>query len=93
MLPFYNCLAAMLSGALVVMGAQLWPEIIIPANVSRLHHLQISTEYFIDQERYFYLLLLHINTAMFIGSFTLTATGTMLVACLHHACGMFKIAR
>jgi len=85
----------MLSGTLVVIGAQLWPDftdIIISANVSRSHQLQISTEYFIDQERYFYLLLLHTNTAMFIGSFALTATGTMLVACLHHACGMFKIA-
>jgi len=78
------------------MTAQLWPDfidIITPANVSRSHHLRISTEYFIDQERYFYLLLLHVNTAMFIGSFVLTATGTMLVAYLHHACGMFKIAR
>jgi len=86
----------MLFGAFVVMSAQLWPDftdIIIPANVSRSHHLQISTEYFIDQERYFYLMLLHVNTAMFIGSFVLTATGTMLVAYLQHACGMFKIAR
>jgi len=86
----------MSSGVLVVMGAQLWPDfsdIIIPANVSRSHYLRISTEYFIDQERYFYLLLLHINTALFIGAFIMSVTGTMLVACLHHACGIFTIAR
>jgi len=87
---------AVLSGAFVVVGVQLWPDftdIILSANISRSHHLHISTEYFLDQERYFYLLLFHLNAAIFIGFFVLTATGSMLVAYLQHACGMFKIAR
>jgi len=87
---------AILSGAYVIVGVQLWPDftdMILSANISRSRHLYISTEYFLDQERYFYLLLFHINAAIFIGCIVLTATGSMLLAYLHHACGMFKIAR
>jgi len=71
------------------MGAQLWTyfaDIVLSANISRSHQLQISTEYFIDQEKY-------INATMTIGCLVLIATGTMLIAYLQHACGMFKIAR
>jgi len=84
-----------LSGAFVGVGVQLWPDftdIILSANISRSHHLYISTEYFLDQEKYYYLLFFHINAAAFIGCFVVTATGSMLVAYLQHACGMFKIA-
>ncbi|XP_077269420.1 uncharacterized protein LOC143901206 [Temnothorax americanus] len=83
------------AGLFIFVGAQVWPDfihIILSANVSRSRNLQISTEYFIDQERYFFLSLFHINAAMIIGCFVLTATGTMLIAYLQHACGMFKIA-
>jgi len=86
----------LLSGAFVGIGVQLWPDfidIILSANISRSRHLYISTEYFLDQERYFYLLLFHINATIFIGCIILTATGSMLTAYLQHACGMFKIAR
>lgn len=79
-----------------MVGAQLWPDfthIILSSNVSRSRHLQIPTEYFIDQERYFYLSLFHINLTIVLGFTVLTATGTMLIAYLQHACGMFKIAR
>jgi len=78
------------------MGAQLWTDFIdavLSTNISRSRQLQISTEYFIDQEKYFYLSLFHINATMTIGCLVLIATGTMLIAYLQHACGMFKIAR
>ncbi|XP_012543107.1 uncharacterized protein LOC105840651 [Monomorium pharaonis] len=77
------------------MGIQLWSQLIyvlLSVNVSQPRRLQIATEYFIDQERYFYLLFFHINTVMFTGCVILAATGTLLIAYLHHACGMFKIA-
>jgi len=61
--------------------------------MSRPRRLKISTEYFIDQERYFYLSFFHINVALCIGHISLLATGSMLLAYLQHACGMFKIAR
>ncbi|KAL6268527.1 hypothetical protein P5V15_001660 [Pogonomyrmex californicus] len=78
----------------IAVSAQLWPDlmyIISFANESR-YRLYFSTEYFIDQERYFYLLLLHTNAAICIGLIVLLATGTLLIAYFQHACGMFKIA-
>ncbi|XP_011879081.1 PREDICTED: uncharacterized protein LOC105568220 [Vollenhovia emeryi] len=83
------------SGAFLFVAVQLLPEFryfILSANVSRSHHLRISTEYFIDQERYFYLLFFHINGTMILGCVVIAATGTMLFTYLQHACGMFRIA-
>ncbi|XP_077269411.1 uncharacterized protein LOC143901202 isoform X2 [Temnothorax americanus] len=85
------CLCCSISAVTV---AQLWPDfdIILSANKSRSYRLQVSTEYFIDQEKYYYLLLLHINLALYMGLTVLLATGLMLLAFLYHACGMFEIA-
>jgi len=49
-------------------------------------------EYFIDQEKYFYLILLHINAIACIGSAAMLAIGTMLITYFQHICGMFRIA-
>ncbi|KAL6260671.1 hypothetical protein P5V15_008191 [Pogonomyrmex californicus] len=68
-------------------------SIILHINKSEPYQmLYFMTEYFIDQEKYSYLILLHINIVLSIGATTVTATGTMLRGCLIHACGMFKIA-
>ncbi|XP_067209643.1 odorant receptor 63a-like [Linepithema humile] len=67
-------------------------HIILSVNQSQSHRLHITTEYFVDQERYFYLLLLHTTVAFCIGVVALLATGTMLIAYLQHACGMLRIA-
>ncbi|XP_029666064.1 uncharacterized protein LOC115237261 [Formica exsecta] len=50
------------------------------------------TEYFVDQKKYFYLILLHGNAALFVGLVTVLATGTLLIAYQQYACGMFRIA-
>ncbi|XP_019700304.1 uncharacterized protein LOC105190445 isoform X2 [Harpegnathos saltator] len=52
----------------------------------------IITEYFVDKEKYFYLILLHVNVVFCLGTFVLVGTGTMLLACSRCICGMFKIA-
>ncbi|TGZ52819.1 Uncharacterized protein DBV15_12002 [Temnothorax longispinosus] len=54
--------------------------------------IQIATEYFVDQENCYYLILLHINAAVCIGATAMVATGTMLMTYLKHICGMFSIA-
>ncbi|KAH0948843.1 Or9e85 [Eciton burchellii] len=54
--------------------------------------LHILTEYFIDQEKYFYLLVMHKEIASCIGVAAIVATGTMNMLYLQHACGMFMIA-
>ncbi|XP_070152592.1 odorant receptor 30a-like [Polyergus mexicanus] len=75
----------------------IWPQIlsiVLHINESRIQNqvTQITTEYFVDQKKYFCLILLHINTVICIGATTLTATGTMLLGCAIHACGLFRIA-
>ncbi|XP_072757158.1 uncharacterized protein [Anoplolepis gracilipes] len=67
-------------------------NVFLPVNKSRAHYIWIETEYFINQEKYFYLLILHIHASLCIGLLTLLATGTMLHAYLQYACGMFEIA-
>ncbi|XP_039311498.1 uncharacterized protein LOC105198337 isoform X2 [Solenopsis invicta] len=50
------------------------------------------TEYFIDQEKHFYLILCHANAATGIGTTVILGTGTMFIFYQQHACGMFQIA-
>ncbi|KAH0948833.1 Or9e93 [Eciton burchellii] len=65
----------------------------LPINESRpVLSLHIMTEYFIDQEKYFYLLVMHKEIASCIGVTAIVATGTMNMLYLQHACGMFIIA-
>ncbi|XP_018361482.1 PREDICTED: uncharacterized protein LOC108760179 [Trachymyrmex cornetzi] len=49
-------------------------------------------EYFIDEEKYFYLILLHIIIAICIASIVTVAIGTLCITFIQHICGMFKIA-
>ncbi|XP_070159589.1 odorant receptor 49a-like [Polyergus mexicanus] len=89
LITFIICSVCMFTGALI------WPDIlqiISFTNKSRPRQLQILTEYFIDQEKYFYYLLLHINAAICIGLTSTVATGTMLIAYFQYMCGMFIIA-
>jgi len=67
---------------------------ILHINKSHSHQvLYFMFEYVFDQEKYFYIVLLHMNVVICIGATTMTATGTMLRGYLIHACGLFKIAR
>ncbi|KAL6425033.1 hypothetical protein ACFW04_009378 [Cataglyphis niger] len=75
-----------------------WPhifDILLSINESSsrpsLKGIYVS-EYFIDQEKYFNLILLHGNAALFLGIVTLLGTGTLLIANEQYACGMFRIA-
>jgi len=84
------------SSGIIIICVQLWPgflDIILPINESRPRRLQIMTEYFVDQERYFYLLLLHLDIGFCIEMVVFIATLTMISVCLTHICGMFRIAR
>jgi hypothetical protein len=71
---------------------QITPFLDIVANRSQSHSLEIETEYFIDQEKYFYVILFHMHTAIFIGIFSLIAMAALLIAYVQHICAMFKIA-
>lgn len=84
-------------GGSIILGSLLFSFVLhskSSENLSQYHFQQIiTTEYFIDQEKYSHLIILHMGTAVWIGIFAMMATGTMLLAYLQHACGMFRIAR
>ncbi|XP_050465120.1 uncharacterized protein LOC126858696 [Cataglyphis hispanica] len=74
----------------------IWPQIfgsVFYINESQLQSqtIQIMTEYFIDQEKYFYLILLHTNAAFCIGVTTWLGMGTMIIGWFIHICGMLTI--
>ena len=81
---------------LVFTVATFWPDIvnvILSTNASKSRHLPIMMEYFIDQEKYFYLIILHIIASLYIGAVVTLAIGTTIITYLQHVCGMLKIAR
>ncbi|RLU21491.1 hypothetical protein DMN91_005864 [Ooceraea biroi] len=74
---------------------QCWSSIldnIVYNNISRPYHLQIKMEYFVNQKKYFYFILFHLNIAICIGIIITAATGTMFIAYFQYTCGMFMIA-
>lgn len=81
----------------VIFFLSIWPrflDIILPMNESRpRYEIELISEYSLDQGKYYYIIMLHMNAAICIGGIAFIATGTMLIAYLKHACGMFKIAR
>ncbi|XP_071638679.1 odorant receptor coreceptor-like [Temnothorax longispinosus] len=101
----YSCIAnryTIVLTVLVVCGifvsiiVRIWSNLInvdVPMNIShqRSRHLFIVTEYFVDQEKYFHLILFHM-CAFSIGLTAAVAIGTMLITYLQHTCGMFRIA-
>lgn len=65
-----------------------------PMNKSRSSYVILTfTEYFVDKEKYFYLIFIHVKAAICIGAIAVIATGTTLIAYLKYSCGMFTIAR
>lgn len=83
-------------GILVFIVASFWSDIfnvILSTNASRTDHMLIMTEYFINQEKYFYLIALHILVSICIGVMVIAAIGAMFITYLQHTCGLFKIAR
>ncbi|KAH0946900.1 hypothetical protein HN011_005423 [Eciton burchellii] len=84
-----------LSAIFPIIIAQLWSnilDVVLPKNESRPRRLQITMEYFLDQEKYFYLFLLHLNAAMLIGTIVLVGIVTTFIAYFQYICGMFMIA-
>lgn len=68
-------------------------DIIAPLNVSRSRELLFPGEYVIDQQTFFYAILLQLNISLCLVVATLIGTETLYVMHIQHACGMFKIAR
>ncbi|KAH0948813.1 hypothetical protein HN011_008858 [Eciton burchellii] len=65
---------------------------ILNASETNLMMHDVMREYFVDQERYSYLILLHLDTTMCIAAISIIATGTLFISLVKHICGIFKIA-
>lgn len=75
----------------------IWPRIVgifLYINETQLHGtMPILTEYFVDEEKYFCLIVLHSGVAIYIAAMIMAAIGSTFVAYLKYVCGMFRIAR
>ncbi|XP_029175827.1 odorant receptor 4-like [Nylanderia fulva] len=61
-------------------------------NKSQSHQrVQIATEYFVDEEKYVYLILLHISVAICIGITAALGGGQLVMAVVVYLCGLFRI--
>ncbi|XP_039311547.1 odorant receptor 4 [Solenopsis invicta] len=65
---------------------------VVSMNVSQPYEFHILMKYFIDQEKYFYLIVLHIYAGICFGIVSVVSVGTMLNTYVQHMCGMFRIA-
>lgn len=68
-------------------------DLVAPLNQSRPHQLLVLSEYFVNNDEYFYLILLHMIVCLFILLSILISTTSIYVAYIQHVCGMFEIAR
>ncbi|XP_026828775.1 uncharacterized protein LOC105287226 isoform X3 [Ooceraea biroi] len=65
----------------------------VDVNESNIRNLPGLTEYFIDQQKYFFLILFHISFFVWCGLAVVAATESFYMSLIQHACGLFQIAR
>ncbi|XP_072758663.1 uncharacterized protein [Anoplolepis gracilipes] len=70
--------------------ASTWSDILL-TSWSKSCHLMIATEYFIDQEKYYYILI-HFCTLNCTEAFAMLRTETIFIVYFAHIIGLFKIA-
>ncbi|XP_019697077.2 uncharacterized protein LOC109503870 [Harpegnathos saltator] len=90
------CIVLFICTIYVLLLSQFWPcilDVIQSANKTRpINSLRFISEYYIDNQKYLYLIVLYTNAAFFIACLTTLSTGTMLLAYGQYICGMLKIA-
>ncbi|KAF3054364.1 Odorant receptor 347 [Nylanderia fulva] len=67
-------------------------DVILPLNESRSFQLIVITEYFINQDKYIYIILFHEALACFVAEITLCGTLITMMTFIWHSCALFKIA-
>lgn len=68
-------------------------DVFAPLNFSRTRQIPIPGEYFVDQQKYFYAILLQSDFTVIIVVITLLGTESLYVTHVQHACGLFQVAR
>ncbi|KAL6264375.1 hypothetical protein P5V15_004487 [Pogonomyrmex californicus] len=66
----------------------------IPTTMNESHprQLPVLMEYFVDQQRYFVPIFVHICIVIVCGLTTVAATETLFMSYIQHTCGLFEIA-
>ncbi|KAH0945571.1 hypothetical protein HN011_001806 [Eciton burchellii] len=79
---------------LTIIVVQFWTNIfgVLQMNMSQNHIMPIMTEYFVDQEKYFYFILLGTNVTICVTFMITVAIGTMFITFFQHINAMFRIA-
>ena len=67
-------------------------DVILPLNESRPCRVFITTEYFINQEKYIYIAFLHEILGVYVAVLVAYATLITIMIFIWHACALFKIA-
>ncbi|XP_011861329.1 PREDICTED: uncharacterized protein LOC105558328 [Vollenhovia emeryi] len=67
-------------------------DIVIPLNDSRPRELLLPAEYFIDQQKYFYIITIHALVGVIFLTISIMATESFSLANALHAFGLFRIA-
>lgn len=67
-------------------------NIIAPLNVSRGREFIYPTYYFVDEEKYYYPILMHMIAAIVVLSSIYLACDTNLVQVVHHGCALLAIS-
>ncbi|XP_076175245.1 uncharacterized protein LOC143150683 [Ptiloglossa arizonensis] len=66
-------------------------DIFVPLNETRPRIIPISVEYFVDKEKYFYLIVVHIIFFLILGTTVLLATESTSMVGVRHVCALFKV--
>jgi len=64
-------------------------DIIIPLNVSRSRRLYVRFEFFVDEEKYFYVIVFYTVVSLFVASITVISIGTSLLTFGNHSCACY----
>lgn len=68
-------------------------DIMIPLAEPRQRKVLVVVEMFIDQNKYFHIVMLNIMVSSFFGMTTVIAAETMLMVLIQHVCGLLKVTR
>lgn len=68
-------------------------DLINPLNESRTRKLPLSAEYYVDEQEYYYPILVHQSLSFILGVTIVIATDSLNMVFGHHGCGLFEVAR
>ncbi|XP_070511445.1 uncharacterized protein [Cardiocondyla obscurior] len=91
-LPISVSFGSVITAYILIQYSPILFDIIMPLNTSRPRKLLFDGEYFIDSEKYFFVISIHMCIGLLAELMCATATESFTLANAVHAFGLFKIA-